>query len=81
MDTKDIETYDEIEIAGQNLPDWAPKALVIGGVIGAVVGLLSAYLFIQSVEEGKKPEISAGQGVRIGLLLLGLVRNVADLAD
>jgi hypothetical protein len=81
MDTKEMKKIDEMEMAQPSLPEWAPKVLLIGGVIGAVVGLLSEYLYIQSIEEGEQPEISAGKGLRIGLLLLGLVRNVADLAD
>jgi hypothetical protein len=62
--------------------NWMTKVLVIGAVSGAVVGLGAAYLFAQNSErKGKAPEITAGDGVRIGLLVLGLLRSVAALGE
>lgn len=62
--------------------NWRPKVLVIGAVLGAVVGLGAAYLLAQQSEaKGKAPEISAGEGVRLGLLVLGLLRSVATLGE
>ena len=61
--------------------DWKPKALVIGGVVGAAIGTLATYLLIQSYDEGEQLHISAGQGVKLGVLVFGLLRNVAGLAD
>jgi hypothetical protein len=61
---------------------WRTKALVIGAVSGAVIGLLATYLLVQNAErQGRSPEISAGEGVRLGLLVLGLLRSVADLGE
>ncbi|MCC7129727.1 MAG: hypothetical protein B6D39_04530 [Anaerolineae bacterium UTCFX2] len=59
--------------------DWKPKALVIGGVIGAVVGVAATYLLIQRNEDDASPEISLGEGVKIGVLVLGLLRSIASL--
>lgn len=64
--------------------DWKPKVLVVGAVLGALVGLGAAYLYTQrsEVENGyKPPEFSTGDGVRLGLLLLGLLRSVSDMAS
>ena len=60
---------------------WKPKALVIGAVLGAVIGLSAAYLLIQNTEEGTRPEISAGEGIKLGTLVFGLLRSVALLGE
>jgi len=59
--------------------DWTPKALLIGGVIGAVVGVAAAYLLVQRSKEGEAPEVSLGEGVKLGVLVLGLLRSIANL--
>jgi hypothetical protein len=64
--------------------NWKPKVLVVGAVIGALVGIGAAYLFTQQSERERgyeAPDLSAGDGVKLGLLLLGLLRSVADLAN
>jgi len=53
--------------------------LMIGGVLGALVGVAAAYLYIQRAQEEQKLEISAGEGVKIGVLVLGLLRSIATL--
>jgi len=74
-------TTNSNEIIPSETTNWHPKVFIIFGVGGALVGLLAAYLFIQNVEDEEEgPKFSAGKGLRIGLLLLGLIRNIADLA-
>lgn len=61
---------------------WKMKILLIGGVVGALTGLLGAYLLIQNAERQKMtPELSAGEGVKLGVLVLGLLRQVAQLGS
>jgi hypothetical protein len=59
---------------------WKGKVLLIGGLIGALTGLGAAYVIIsKSHEHDEPPKIGAGDGVRLGLLLLGLVRQIGEL--
>jgi len=59
--------------------NWKPKALLIGGIIGAVVGVTAVYLLIQRESDDHPPQISTGQGVKMGVLVLSLLRNIANL--
>jgi hypothetical protein len=61
------------------IENWKPRALVIGGVVGAAVGVAAVYLLIQRNSDGKPPEVSMGEGVKIGVLIFGLLRNIANL--
>jgi hypothetical protein len=61
--------------------NWKPRALVIGAVVGALVGAAAAYLFVQNVEEGNPPKLNAGQGMKLGVMVLGLLRGIASLKD
>ncbi|HKZ55833.1 MAG TPA: hypothetical protein VJ123_10155 [Anaerolineales bacterium] len=62
--------------------NWKPKTLLIGGVLGALTGLAAAYLLIQRAQRtGDQPTLGAGEGVRLGLLVLGLLRQVSLLGE
>lgn len=61
---------------------WRTRTMVIGALIGALAGLGGAYLLIQSSEKsGGELKITAGDGVRLSLLLMGLMRQVAELGE
>jgi hypothetical protein len=71
---------EELEIVPQD--NWKPRVLVIGGVIGLLAGLLAAYLLIQRAEkQNQKPELNAGEGVKLGVLVFGLLRQIATLGE
>jgi hypothetical protein len=62
--------------------DWRNRALIIGGVVGALLGLGAAYIYINSAEEsGATPEVTPGTAVTIGLSLLALLRQVAAIGE
>jgi len=72
----------EAEIDIKSESNWKTKSLIIGAVLGAAAGAGAAYLFVQQAERaGNKPEVTAGDGVRMALLVLGLLRQVAALGD
>lgn len=67
-----MEGRDEME------QDSKTKILVIGTVIGALAGAASAFLLIKRAEsEDADPKLSAGEGIQVGLGLLGLMRLIA----
>jgi hypothetical protein len=62
--------------------NWKPKLLLIGAVIGALTGVGAAYLMIQRAEkQGAKPNLSTREGVSLGMLVLGLLRQVSQLGS
>jgi hypothetical protein len=59
--------------------NWKVKTLIIGGLIGAASGLLAAYILINRAEnEQIRPRLTAGDGVKVGIGLLGLLRLISD---
>lgn len=59
--------------------NWKPKVLVIGAVLGAAVGVAATYLLIQRYGEEQPPQINMTEGVKIGVLVAGLLRSIATL--
>jgi hypothetical protein len=54
------------------------KTLVLGAIIGALAGAASAYLLIKRAEsENEQPKLTPGEGVQLGLGVLGLMRLIA----
>jgi hypothetical protein len=61
---------------------WKTKALFIGGLIGALLGVGTTYLLVQRADrEGEHLSIGTGEGLRLGMLVLGMLRQVASLGD
>jgi hypothetical protein len=63
--------------------DWRPRTYVLGGLIGGVLGLLSAFLYVRSVENQHGADFvpeppSAGDSVRLGVSLLTIVRTITE---
>jgi hypothetical protein len=56
--------------------------LAIGGVAGALIGLAGAYMLVQSAERENEPiEISPSEGIKLAVLVFGLLRSIATLHD
>jgi hypothetical protein len=62
--------------------NWKVKTLVIGGLAGLLVGLLAAYMFIQRAEQEEiKPKLTAGEGVKVGVGVMGLLKLISDMGS
>lgn len=71
-----------VDLKVKEYANWRTKVLILGAAMGAVVGLAGAYLFVNQAEKnGDRPEMTAGEGVRLGLLVLGLLRQIAALGE
>ncbi|MBN1312105.1 MAG: hypothetical protein JXB30_11865 [Anaerolineae bacterium] len=62
---------------------WRSRTILTGGLIGAVLGLLSAYLYVRTAEEthrsGEAPEAPAtGEAVKLGVTLLTIMRTITE---
>jgi ABC-type Mn2+/Zn2+ transport system permease subunit len=61
---------------------WKVRTLIVGTVIGAATGLSAAYLLTKRAEQqGQALSISSGQGLKLGVLVAGLLRSILNLGD
>ena len=57
------------------------KTITVGAVLGACVGAAAAYLYIQNLKDDQQPSITPGDGVKLGVLIFGLLRSIASLGE
>ena len=64
----------------ENGSSFRRNALVVGGIIGALVGVVAANMLLKEAEEGAdETSLTPAKGFRIGMLVLGLLRQITDL--
>lgn len=59
--------------------NWKTIAYIVGGTAGLLTGLAAAYLLIrkrEQTEDGLK--LSSGEGVKIGLGVVSLLRMISE---
>jgi gas vesicle protein len=62
--------------------NWKTKTVLIGTSVGAVTGLIAALIILQRAEKNETtPKLSAGEGVKVGMGILGVLRMLADIAS
>lgn len=59
------------------------RTLFFGALIGAVTGLIAANLLHRRAEKSGSAEmtVTAGDGMKLGMLVFGLLRAIASLGD
>ena len=56
--------------------------LLVSAVVGALVGVGAAMLLLRRAEKsGSESAITRREGISIGLLVLGLLRQIAQLGE
>jgi len=81
MAKKEIKVFEQPEMVEMDT-SWAGQVMAIGAVVGALTGLLGAYLLIQRAKRrAEPPNLNASEGIKLGLLVFGLLRQVALLGS
>jgi hypothetical protein len=58
------------------------RMLFFGALIGAITGLIAAMLLNRRAEKSEKEAaLTAGEGLKLGMLVFGLLRAIASLGD
>ena len=62
--------------------NWKMKVMVIGTVVGAVIGLGTAYLLARTAEENQDgpPQIKTTDALKAGINIISVMRGIAALA-
>ncbi len=58
------------------------RTIVLGALIGAATGLIAAVLLNRRAEKNERETaITTGEGLKLGVLVIGLLRAIASLGD
>ena len=58
------------------------KTLVSGALIGAFAGLIAAMILSRRAEKNESnTALTAGEGLKLGMLVFGLLRAISSLGD
>ena len=62
--------------------DNRTRIMIYGALIGAGTGLVAAMLLNRrAVKDERSTAITTGEGLKLGILLVGLLRAIASLGD
>jgi gas vesicle protein len=58
------------------------KILLFGALIGAATGLAAAMILQRRAEKtGNEISLSTGEGIQLGVMIMGLLRAISSLGD
>jgi gas vesicle protein len=58
------------------------NTILFGALIGAVTGVVAAVLLTRRAEKNERETaITTGEGLKLGVLVFGLLRAIASLGD
>ena len=57
------------------------KTILAGVLIGAATGLVAAMMWNRRTQENGTTEITAGDGVKLGVMIFGLLRAIASMGE
>jgi len=75
---------EESEIIEATPPNnsWKLRTVLVGGIIGALVGVGAAFLLTKRVEQkGHSLTMTPAKGVQLGVLVAGLLRSIVSLGE
>jgi len=61
--------------------NWKTKIIITFALIGAVVGVVTGYLFSRTAEDsgGQAPKINTTDALKSAIGIIGVVRGIASL--
>ena len=67
----------------KGMQPWKVKTFAVGGVVGALIGIVGAFLLVQNAEKKnvQQVNISSGETFRLGVLVFGLLRQISMLHE
>ncbi len=71
--------------SGQSMQERKTRVILMGAGLGALLGIISSYLYTRAAEEHSDGQVEASASVSTGQLLavllavLGLIRQIAEL--
>ena len=58
------------------------RILIFGALIGAATGLAAALILQRRAEQtGNEISLSTGEGIQLGVMVMGLLRAISSLGD
>ena len=58
------------------------RVLLFGALIGAATGLVAAMMLQRRAEQtGSEITLSTGEGIQLGVMIMGLLRAISALGD
>ena len=58
------------------------RVLLLGALIGAFTGLAAALILQRRAEKtGTEISLSTGEGIQLGVMIMGLLRAISSLGD
>ena len=58
------------------------RTLLFGALVGAFTGLIAAMLLNRRADKNEKETaLTTGEGLKLGMLVVGLLRAIASLGD
>ena len=59
---------------------WKARTYLIGAVVGAITGVGIAFALVQQAEQqGEMVKLKSGEGIRLGMGVLGLLRQIGQI--
>lgn len=71
------------DVTNETQNNWKTKLLITGAAIGALLGLVTAYLLARTAEEtkGGPPSVTTVDALKASIGLVGIIRSIASLGD